>query len=85
MSKPANVDIHNLFRKFGGDAGSYREIVRDRTEENALNWPIIAAMNNELTHAPRISQPAPIEKPVPRASTSCSMRSRATLAQAHPE
>lgn len=60
MSKPANVDIHNLFRKFGGDPDSYREIVRDHAEEKALDWPIIAAMKKELPRAPRLRQPAPI-------------------------
>ncbi len=56
MSKPANVDIHNLFRKFGGDPDNYQEIVRDHAEEKALDWPIIAAMKKELPRAPRLRQ-----------------------------
>ncbi len=56
MSKPANIDIHNLFRKFGGNPDNYQEIVRDHAEEKALDWPIIAAMKKELPRAPRLRQ-----------------------------
>lgn len=49
MKKSVNDDIQNLFRKFGGDPESYREIKRDVRDERALHsWPIIAAMRNEL-------------------------------------
>lgn len=59
MSKPANVDIQNLFQKFGGDPNNYQEIKREDDEEQAqLNWPIIAAMRNELPQAPRLKNPA---------------------------
>lgn len=74
MSKPANVDIHNLFHKFGGNPDNYHEIVRDRAEEKALDWPIIAAMKKELPRAPRLRQPASINmqahtaSPAPRSN-----------------
>ncbi len=55
MKKSANVDISNLFRKFGGDTGSYKEIQQDYIGEKAQkNWPIVQAVEKERAVAPRL-------------------------------
>lgn len=55
MKKSANVDISNLFRKFGGDTGSYQEIQQDYIGEKAQkNWPIVQAVEKERAVAPRL-------------------------------
>ncbi|MFA6921756.1 MAG: BcsR/BcsP family cellulose biosynthesis protein [Gallionella sp.] len=69
MKKSANVDISNLFKKFGGDTGSYKEIQQDYIGEKAQkNWPIVQAVEKERAVAPRlkmavsgsgVAQPAP--------------------------
>lgn len=59
MSKPANIDIQNLFQKFGGDPSAYKEIRQEHDEERAqLSWPLITAMRNELPHAPKLKTAA---------------------------
>ncbi|MDX8378786.1 MAG: cellulose biosynthesis protein BcsP [Gallionella sp.] len=46
MKKSVNVDIHNLFRKFGGDAENYQEIQRDDyIDKSRQNWPLVMAMH----------------------------------------
>lgn len=46
MKKSVNVDIHNLFRKFGGDAENYQEIQRDYyIDKSRKNWPLVMAMH----------------------------------------
>lgn len=84
MSKPANSDILNLFSKFGGQAEGYREIKRDIVEDRAQrNWPIIAAMKNDLGGAPlpnaqaassRMAQASPslLRNPAPPVSSALS-------------
>lgn len=75
MGNRANIDIHNLFSKFGGNPNTYQEIQRDVSTEHALNnWPIIAAMKNELQAPPRLRQPAPV-------TTSPQQRPEPTLVQ----
>ena len=70
MKKSANVDISNLFRKFGGDTGSYKEIQQDYIGEKAQkNWPIVQAVEKERAVAPRLkmasaSAPQPAPQPV---------------------
>lgn len=60
MSKPANVDIHNLFRKFGGNPNDYQEIKQEDAENKSQqNWPIIAAMKSEMQNASQPTQTAP--------------------------
>lgn len=55
MKKSVNVDISNLFRKFGGDTGNYKEIQQDYFGEKAQKqWPIIQAVENERAVAPRL-------------------------------
>lgn len=55
MKKSANADIRNLFRKFGGDTGSYQEIQQDYVVDNAQkSWPIVAAMEKERVSAPTL-------------------------------
>lgn len=55
MKKAANADIRNLFRKFGGDIGSYQEIQQDYAIDKAQkNWPIVAAMEKERVSAPTL-------------------------------
>lgn len=59
MKKPANVDIRNLFKKFGGDTGNYQEIQQDYVDENAQqSWPIIKAMEKERAVAPTLKASA---------------------------
>jgi hypothetical protein len=60
MRKSANADISNLFRKFGGDTGSYKEIQQDYIGEKAQqNWPIVQAIEKERVDAPKLKRPAP--------------------------
>lgn len=67
MKKAANADIRNLFRKFGGDTGSYQEIQQDYVIDKAQkSWPIVAAMEKERISAPVLRAPA--GSPVQRAS-----------------
>ncbi|HEX5338755.1 MAG TPA: BcsR/BcsP family cellulose biosynthesis protein [Gallionella sp.] len=63
MKKSANVDIRNLFHKFGGEPETYQEIKREHAEGQAQqSWPIVAAMRNELQSAPkgRVAAPAAV-------------------------
>ncbi len=55
MEKQAGVDIRNLFNKFGGDSGKYKEIQRDQDVERAQqNWPIVDAIERARVEAPRL-------------------------------
>lgn len=66
MKKSANADIRNLFRKFGGDTGSYQEIQQDYVVDRAQkSWPIVAAMEKERVSAPTLRASA--ENPAARA------------------
>lgn len=58
MRKSANADISNLFRKFGGDSGNYKEIQQDYIGEQAQqSWPIVKAIEKERIDAPRLRKP----------------------------
>lgn len=82
-------DISNLFRKFGGQADSYQEIVRDdQAKESQARWPLLSAVRlNEGTAAPAVKvhehlhgtpwQLAP-GSPVPSSSPLAGPFSRAT-------
>ena len=64
MRKSANADISNLFRKFGGDSGNYKEIQQNYIGEQAQQtWPIVKALEKERMDAPRLRKP-----PAPDAS-----------------
>lgn len=66
MKKAANADIRNLFRKFGGDSGSYQEIQQDYVIDKAeKSWPIVTAIEKERASAPVLR--ASVEKPAARA------------------
>ncbi len=53
MKKSANVDVGNLFRKFGGDSGNYQEIQQQYVDEKAQqSWPIVTAMEKERAGTP---------------------------------
>lgn len=55
MKKTANADIRNLFRKFGGDTGSYQEIQQEYLVDKAQkNWPIVTAIEKERVSAPTL-------------------------------
>lgn len=55
MKKTANADIRNLFRKFGGDTGSYQEIQQEYLIDKAQkNWPIVTAIEKERVSAPTL-------------------------------
>lgn len=67
MKKAANADIRNLFRKFGGDTGSYQEIQQEYVVDKAQkSWPIVTAMEKERVSAPVLK--TSIENPVARVS-----------------
>lgn len=76
MKKSANVDISNLFRKFGGDTENYKEIQRDYINDKAQQaWPIIAAIEKERVTAPKLRMSAdvpaaPVAAPVVPAAKS---------------
>ena len=65
MRKSANADISNLFRKFGGDSGNYKEIQQDYIGEQAQqSWPIVKAIEKERIDAPKLRMPpAPVGTP----------------------
>lgn len=72
MKKPADADIRNLFRRFGGDAGNYQEIQQEYVDGKAKqSWPIVEAMERERAKAPTLRAAAqqgvaaPVSKPVP--------------------
>jgi len=55
MKKPADADIRNLFRRFGGDAGNYQEIQQEYVDDKAAqSWPIVEAMEKERAKAPTL-------------------------------
>ncbi|MFA6970377.1 MAG: BcsR/BcsP family cellulose biosynthesis protein [Gallionella sp.] len=59
MKKAANADIRNLFRKFGGDTGSYQEIQQDYVIDKAQKtWPIVTAIEKERVNAPSLKATA---------------------------
>lgn len=61
MKKSANVDIRNLFRKFGGDTGSYQEIHQDdAVEKSQQSWPIVRAMEKNRAGAPMLRASAAV-------------------------
>lgn len=67
MKKAANADIRNLFRKFGGDTGTYQEIQQEYVVDQAQKaWPIVTAIEKERTSAPKLK--ASSENPVSRTS-----------------
>lgn len=73
MKKPADADIRNLFRRFGGDTGSYQEIQQEYVDDKAKqSWPIVEAMERERAKAPTLraaaaqqAVAAPASRPVP--------------------
>lgn len=77
MKKPADADIRNLFRRFGGDAGNYQEIQQEYVDDKAKqSWPIVEAMERERARAPTLRSAAaqqavaaPVSKPVSPAVT----------------
>lgn len=59
MKKSANTDIRNLFGRFGGDIGNYREIQQASVSDKAKkNWPIVKAMEKSRPIAPRLKASA---------------------------
>lgn len=86
MKKSASVDIRNLFQKFGGDTGNYKEIQHDYVSETAQkSWPIVSAIENAHVAAPKLkasarSAPTPglvsqdRQADVPRAGAAHAMR-----------
>jgi len=59
MKKSANADINNLFRKFGGNSDTYKEIQQGYVDEKAQqNWPIVTAMEKEQAGAPVLKSAA---------------------------
>lgn len=67
MKKSANADIRNLFRKFGGDTGTYQEIQQEYIVDQAQKaWPIVTAIEKERACAPKLK--ASSENPVARTS-----------------
>ncbi len=65
MKKTANVDIRNLFQKFGGDAEKYQEIQNDYVVGKALqSWPIVSAIEKAQVNAPTLKSSAAHHSPV---------------------
>jgi hypothetical protein len=55
MKKSANVDIRNLFQKFGGDTGNYQEIQQGYVSDKAQkSWPIVNAIEKAHAVAPTL-------------------------------
>lgn len=80
VKKPANADISNLFRNFGGDTGSYKEIQQEYVDEKAQqSWPIVAAMEKERASTPVLKALAP------RQSSSLGSKTGSFAAQLAPE
>lgn len=71
MNKSANVDISNLFRKFGGDTGNYQEIQQEYVTDKAQqSWPIVRAMEKAHAAEPALRTAAVVRRspaPVARA------------------
>lgn len=64
MKKSANVDIRNLFQKFGGDAGNYQEIQHEYVSDKAQqNWPIVNAIEKAQVTAPTLKAAATAPPP----------------------
>lgn len=59
MKKSANVDIRNLFQKFGGDTGNYQEIQQGYVSDKAQkSWPIVNAIEKAHAVAPTLRSSA---------------------------
>lgn len=66
LKKTSQADIRNLFQKFGGDTGSYKEIQQDYVSEKAQqSWPIVTAMEKERVSAPMLKAAAGNQRPRP--------------------
>jgi len=62
IKKPADADIRNLFRRFGGDAGNYQEIQQEYVDDKAAqSWPIVEAMEKERAKAPTLRASAALQ------------------------
>ncbi len=84
MKKTVNADIKNLFQKFGGDTGSYKEIQQDYVTEKAQqNWPIVNAIEKAQAAAPRLRASAPSSR-TPQPAPSQPIQSRVVASQPMP-
>ncbi len=80
MKKPADADIRNLFRRFGGDAESYQEIQQEYIDDKAgQSWPIVKAMEKARASAPTLR--ASVVRPDASAQSAPVLRQGLAVAQ----